>query len=92
MANRQKFNDPASAVRFLRFKGNVDPNPSKRIGRNKRASKHLDTGWGHRNAVVFDAKLGVKRNTTIGGGVDFCILILSLIKKFIQVFLNKEFV
>lgn len=69
-AKQQKFTDPASAVRFLRFKGNVDPNPSKRSAPHKRVSKHLDTGWAHKNAVVFDKKLGVKRNTTIGGGVS----------------------
>jgi len=31
----------------------------------------LDTGWGAKEAVVFDAKVGVKRNTTVGSSVSF---------------------
>jgi hypothetical protein len=70
--NNQKFSDPASAMRYLRFKGNVDLGRKK--GKRRKGQAALDTGWGAKEAVVFDKKLGVKRNTTLGTTVSiyFC--------------------
>ena len=66
--NQQKFTDPASAVRYLRFKGNTDFGRKK--GKKGKGRGALDTGWGAKEAVVFDKKLGVKRNTTLGVSVS----------------------
>ncbi len=38
----------------------------RKKGKRRKGLGSLDTGWSDKEAVVFDKKLGVKRNTTLG--------------------------
>lgn len=59
-----KYTDRVSAMRHMRFQGNLRMPRKKK----KNASASLSTGWNQKESVVFDEKLGLKRNEVLGGG------------------------